>query len=219
VKDEEASAGGAQQLGKRWFVLINGKTGSTVTRIELPAEFREPPLPFLFPVGPFQNIAFSPDSRAVALCAGSVLYEWETNTGRMFVRSDVTPVGSVGSPKYVADGARVVCTGADGAYVEWEAATGHVLANRKLPRPITVSPDGSQFAREERNDVRGTNAASIVITDAAGHVRNRLTGHTGIIWEADFSPDGTLLVTSGVDAVRVWAARVDRAQTAVSRER
>jgi WD40 repeat protein/DNA-binding SARP family transcriptional activator len=61
------------------------------------------------------------------------------------------------------------------------------------------SPDGTILATVDLDH-------TICLWDvASGHLRQRLAGHTHVIWALAFTPDGTLVATGGADhTVRVW---------------
>ena len=71
-------------------------------------------------------------------------------------------------------------------------------------RAIDFSPDGSQLVAAAGN---GDNYRLTIWNIADGAALHELVGHTAIVWDAAFSPDGQYVASSSKDqTVRVWRA-------------
>jgi len=105
---------------------------------------------------------------------------------------------------------RVIATGsADGNVRLWDAnASDELRRSQQLVRPAppahVTSPDGRIVATRK--------GRVAYLRDAkTGHVLHVLAGHRSVVTDAEFSPDGRLLVTASLDHdARVWDVRTGR---------
>jgi WD40 repeat protein len=99
----------------------------------------------LLPGGPVQSLAFSPDSRLVAIGnANGELQIWETATGKAVSRPLRQP-GPVYSIAFAADGSKVVTGGRDGLARIFETHSRRAVPPlRSLERVTVVRNDGSR---------------------------------------------------------------------------
>jgi WD40 repeat protein len=107
-------------------------------------------------------------------------------------------------------GGRLVATGgADGTVRVWDANASDRFAPTSLRVAATVpgrtvSPDGRVAAVR-----RGREA--LLVDAKTGRVLHTLAGHRSLVTDAEFSPDGKLIVTASVDHdARVWDVRSGR---------
>ena len=183
----------------RGLHVVDGQTAAAIARIDWPEELDESTGLASY------DLAFSPDGRRVALCGGSRLYVWDASTSQVLLEKTAPYRDRLEWLTYTAGGTKIVCIGQSGTYVEWEAATGRMLASHLLPRhgrPAAMTRDGSRIAWIARE--------RIVISDVAGTVVMTLLGHTQPISALAYSADGSALVSAASDGLRVWKAGTDR---------
>jgi RNA polymerase sigma factor (sigma-70 family) len=154
--------------------------------------------------GEIFTVAFSADGRYVAAAAlsHSVVFLWETATGRRLGEQSGHEAGQVSRLVYSADGRVITSYSADQAVREWDAVTGRPL--RVIPAPDTagraaaLSPDGKLLACVSwSGDLR--------LRDMAGKEIRRWKAHAGQIWAVAYSPSGKILASGGLDqAVVLW---------------
>jgi WD40 repeat protein len=178
-----------------------------------------------------RRLAFSPDSRRVAVYAGRDLVAWDVASGRqlpVIVLPDGTAVRHIA---FAPDGRTLAVEFAGGGLELWELATGGrraALAERSVPSHLTpqaatmrtlqlarvahplalaYSPDGRLLA--EAGDDRTIRLWDV----AAGRVADTFTGHRGEVASVAFTPDGRRLATASTDTTAlVWDVEPVRAK-------
>ncbi|HLO27517.1 MAG TPA: protein kinase [Anaerolineales bacterium] len=148
-------------------------------------------------------VAFSPDSQYVVSGTSQGILKWETATGLW------QPISGgqdkiVRSLAFSHDGKTIAGAG-DGFIFFWNVADGEIVRqvdNEKfgIVSSLDFSPDDSML-------VTGTDDNIVRIWDvASGSVIKELTGHTGRVVGACFSPDGRNIASgAGNEAsIRIW---------------
>ena len=161
------------------------------------------------------SAAFSPDGARVVTGSGEPAARvWDARAGTEFLAlSDRT--GGARSAAFGSDGSRVVTGHGDSTARVWDARTGAELLALKGPAGIVASaafsPDGSRVVtgtsgRNPKSWDPETGAARVWDAKTGAELL-ALNGHTGDIWSAAFSADGTRVVTGSADRTgRVWDA-------------
>jgi WD40 repeat protein len=109
------------------------------------------------------------------------------------------------SPRVSADGSLVAVGYADRTARVWEIATGRLVA--ELPHAAPVS--GVAFSPNGRFLVTGSGDAPTIWDLESQRPLLQLFGHRGGVGPVDFSPDGSSIVSGGVDrSVRIWRCEV-----------
>jgi WD40 repeat protein/class 3 adenylate cyclase len=109
------------------------------------------------------------------------------------------------SPKVSADGSLVAVGYNDRTARVWEIATGRLVAELPHARPVysvAFSPNGDFLVAASGN-------APTIWDLESQRPLVRLFGHQGAVVAVDFSPDGSSIVSGGVDrSVRIWRCEV-----------
>lgn len=97
---------------------------------------------------------------------------------------------------YSSDGTRLATASADGSVKLWDAANGHSIWSFSPGDALTslsFSPDGNQLA------VGGATGIVRLLDAATGQPTLTLAGHTYLVFDLAYSPNGKLLATSSWD--------------------
>jgi WD40 repeat protein/serine/threonine protein kinase len=166
------------------------------------------------------GLAVSPDGgRLACVSEDTGVTIWDPATGlrlRTLHGHIRRPMGVAFSP----DG-RLLATGAhDGSVILWDPMTGQL--HRTLPQEGSVyalafSPDGQLLAASVNVVNNVVNAKHepvgkvVLWSVASGQKVRTLSGHTHVIWDVGFSPDGARLVSASADqTARVWDVKTGR---------
>jgi WD40 repeat protein len=134
---------------------------------------------------------------------------WDAKTGeaKLTIRAHTRPVHAA---SFGSDGARILSASYDGTVKIWDAKTG---AERLAlgaetypngdPRPVPAaafSPDGARFVTAHFDKTAR-------VWDAkTGNLLLTLKGHVVPLYSVSFGPDGSRIVTSAPDGVKLWDA-------------
>ena len=153
------------------------------------------------------HFAWSPDSRALASCSGSIWYIWDVKSGGKKI--EVTRhMNNIKQILFSNDGERIVTASDDNTARIWDAHTGdELLTIGDHYGPVlsaAFSPDGSEIVTTSYNH-------HIIICDTFNGKRRRLLNREyssrGPIYGSAYSKSGGLLATSSDDGlVRLWDA-------------
>jgi WD40 repeat protein/peroxiredoxin len=174
-----------QPIARVW----DSRTGALVCKLQL-RDYNDQSL--------LINATFSPDGTRILVVQSTMARVWDANTGAMIHRLGHN-VG-VSNGTFSADGARIVTVGGNTVRV-WDARTGDLVLSREGNAP-RFSPDGSQILFVSRNTAK-------VWDSRSGAESFTFIGHDAGLKSAEFSRDGTRVVTAGQDGtIRVWDARL-----------
>jgi RNA polymerase sigma factor (sigma-70 family) len=151
------------------------------------------------------RLALSPDGTVVAAAGfDNVLRFYNARTGEQLF--DVkNPVGQIGAIAFAPDGRLLAWSDGSKSIQLTDAATGH-LVGALVGRvdsldDLAFAPDGKTLAwgsSQNTKEVRVWEMRTV-------RVRRRLRGHDGPAGKLAFSPDGSLLLTAGLDgSALVW---------------
>jgi len=163
-----------------------------------------------------EDVAFSPDDRAVATAGRSGVKVWEASTGKVLLTLH-GPEAQDRGIAYSPDGTLLAAAGADGVVRVWDAHNGSerfaLSAHEGAATSVAFSPDGRQLASSGLDQV-------VKVWDMGdGHEVFTLRGHSGPVHRVAFSPRGDCLASGAVrrndldsespaeGELKVWDAR------------
>jgi eukaryotic-like serine/threonine-protein kinase len=147
--------------------------------------------------------SFSPDgARIVTACGDGTARIWDAMTGAE-VRRLQGHDGGVNSASFSADGARIVTASHDKTVRVCNADTGAELC---ILKGHTHTVASALFSLDGSRVLTASWDKTARIWDTASQTEARTLQHTGSVFSASFSPEGTRLLTSDKTA-RVWDAQ------------
>jgi WD40 repeat protein len=162
--------------------------------------------------GAFDAVAFSPDGRSIMTRSTNYFlrtYDVATQAVRQTISSG--PSAMTNSQAALSPDGTILATGwPDGTLTFCDAKTGAAIAPvshaySNVFFKLVFSPNGKFLATAGRGDGTG-NAIEPMIWDEATHqMVKALAGHTELVLDAAFAPDGKTLLTCGNDdSIRFW---------------
>lgn len=158
--------------------------------------------------GNLQRIAFSPDSKLLAVSPNRYAVEiFRLIDQQLLLSLDTSFTGAVNSMAFSPDGSTLATGHYDGEIRLWNAQTGElrqVLATQGVVESLAFSPDGSLLASGE-----GTGSNQVRLWDIeVGQLVRILESHEHPLVSLAFSPDGRLLASGSSDGtVWLWGVR------------
>jgi WD40 repeat protein len=142
------------------------------------------------------GLRFSPDGSRLAVAGVEKQVHF-------FDTRDFTPLGRLpGHPGglralcFSPDGSRLFTVGFDGAISQWNVSTGNLekttTVDNAQPRAVAVTPNGEKFAMAIGESIQ-------IRLVADWSVLHELKGHTKIVTDLAFSPDGKSLASGSND--------------------
>ena len=180
------------------FAVTAGSNGAALWDARTGARLR------MLPVSGAVSVArFSPDGHLVVTGSDGDVQLWRTNGGGLVWTEE--QAGAVADAVFAADGKTVATAGRDGANI-WSTQGGsrHLFRSPGGVSDVAFSPDGSLVA------AAGLDGKARLWDAETGHLIHVLQASKLPLTEVVFSPDGRLLLTTGlglVNNVQTWDVR------------
>ncbi len=151
------------------------------------------------------DVAWSPDgNRLVSVSPYDIPIVWHINTGRNLQKL-VGHSGEISSMTWSPNGKLLASVSLDDTIILWDTAIGTELQTISEHSSeiynLLWSPDGNLVASagcQELDEENDCTRGEIIIWDAiSGRWVETLTGHSGRVWSAAWSPDSSRLVSAG----------------------
>ena len=169
----------------------------------VPEDIIEAPVRWDSPVLDLRDLEWSPDGRALLARAGDLAVVLRPDVAPQLLRGHTGPVRrAVWSP----DGTQLLTASADGSARLWPVRGGSPRILR-LPAgdPARRGLWTAEFSPDGREVALASADHSAAIVPLRGGPPLRLRGHTGEVYAASFSADGSQLITVSTDeTARVW---------------
>jgi WD40 repeat protein len=145
--------------------------------------------------------AFSPKGTEVVTASHNEKVRiWSTATGKEVRRLDIT--GDATSIVYSADGRRILIASDKGEATLWDSETGVRIGEFKADGAKVFS---AKFGPNELQIITcSANRTARLWDSERGKLVAVLSGHTGECRNAEFSSDGSLILTAGDVTARLW---------------
>jgi WD40 repeat protein len=148
-------------------------------------------------------LAFSPDSRTLAIIIGDTVKLFDVASGH---ETGTLPIKGANAIAISPDGKSLYTAGWTGPIIVWDIASGAQVRtfgdpNRGGVNRIVLSRDGSLLA-----SAGGASTDPIILWDAtSGRQLRTFSGHTDSVTDLAFSPDGKLLASASNDvSIKLW---------------
>jgi WD40 repeat protein len=148
-------------------------------------------------------VAFSPDGATVLTgCLDGTAQLWRAATGQRLGRP-LRHGGAVRAVAYAPGGKIVVTGGDDGKAILWDTANGKRIGEvSQRKEPIYAA----RFNQDGTRLLTGDGSGWATVWDLATGSERFSQQHKGVVWTAEFSPDGKTIAVGaiGEQTVRLW---------------